>query len=138
MDVLNGVWVLDTSASNHMIRTWSALTQLDEGVCGMVWCGDGSHVEIHDVGSVVMQGCHQQHKVLTDVYYIPALKSNIVSLGQLEEKGFKVTFENGKMCVFDQEHALLIYAPRTSNRLYTIKFGLVSPVCLLAKSDDVA
>ena len=100
--------------------------------------GDGSRVEIHGVGSMVMQGCHQQHKVLTDVYYIPALKSNIVSLGQLEEKGFKVTLENGKMCVFDQERALLISAPRTSNRLYTIKFGLVSPVCLLAKSDDVA
>jgi len=40
--------------------------------------------------------------------------------------------------VFDQECTLLISAPRTANRLYTVKFGLVPPVCLLAKSDDVA
>jgi len=85
-----------------------------------------------------MQGRHLQHKVLTDVYYIPKLKSNIVSLGQLEEKGFKVVLENGKMCVYDQERALIIAAPRTANRLYTVKFGVVPPVCLLAKFDDEA
>jgi len=56
----------------------------------------------------------------------------------LEEKGFKVTLEDGKMCVFDQECSLLIAAPRTANRLYTVKFGLVSPICLLANSDNLA
>ena len=81
------MWVLDTGASNHMMGTRTTLTQLDEGVHGTVRFGDGSRVEIHGAGSVVMQGHHQQHKVLTDVYYIPKLKSNIVSLGQLEEKG---------------------------------------------------
>jgi hypothetical protein len=40
------------------------------------------------------------------------------------------------MHVFDQEHSLLISAPRTANRLYTIKFGLVPLVCLLAQSKD--
>jgi hypothetical protein len=41
--------------------------------------------------------------------------------------------------VFDQDKTtLLISAPRTVNRLYTIKFGLSAPVCLLAKSDDAA
>jgi len=87
VDVPDGVWVLDTGASNHMMGTRTTLTQLDEGVHGTVRFGDGSRVEIHGAGSVVMQGHHQQHKVLTDVYYIPKLKSNIVSLGQLEEKG---------------------------------------------------
>jgi hypothetical protein len=45
---------------------------------------------------MVMQGRHQQHKVLTDVYYIPKLKSNIIGLGQLEEKGCEVSMKNGK------------------------------------------
>jgi hypothetical protein len=138
VDVPEGVWVLDTGASNHMTGTRSVLTQLDEGVQGTVRFGDGSQVDIHDIGSVVMEDRHKQHKVLTNVYFIPALKSNIVSLGQLEEKGFKVVLENGKMCVYDQDRALLISTPRTANRLYTIKFGLVSPVCLLANSEDVA
>ena len=49
-----------------------------------------------------------------------------------------MVLEDGKLCVFDQERALLISAPRTVNRLYTVKFGLVPPVCLLAKFDDAA
>lgn len=84
------------------------------------------------MGSIVMQNRNKGHKVLTEVYYIPELKSNIVSLGQLEEKGFKYVGENGRLCVYDQEHTLLISAPRVGNRLYLAKFGLVPPICLLA------
>ena len=98
----NGVWVLDTGASNHMTSTRSALTQLDEGVCGTVRFGDGSSFNIEGIGSMVMEDRQSAHKVLTEVYYIPKLKSNIISLGQLEEKGFVVTMGNGRLCVFDQ------------------------------------
>jgi hypothetical protein len=130
------VWVLDTGASNHMTGARSALTQLDEIVRGTVQFGDGSSVKIQGMGAVVMQDRNVGHKVLTEVYYIPELKSNILSLGQLEEKGFKYVGENGKLCVFDQERTLLISAPRVGNRLYLAKFGLTPPVCLLAQSDD--
>lgn len=33
------------------------------------------------------------HKVLTDVYYIPKLKRNIISLGTLAERGCKIVIE---------------------------------------------
>jgi hypothetical protein len=42
IEVPDGVWVLDTGASNHMTGTRTALTQLDEGVQGTVRFGDGS------------------------------------------------------------------------------------------------
>jgi hypothetical protein len=138
IDVPEGVWVLDTGASNHMTGTRSVLSQLDQSVRGSVRFGDGSRVEIEGIGSVLMEGRHHEHKVLTNVYYIPKLKSNIVSLGQLEEKGFKSVLENGRLCVYDPDNILLISAPRTANRLYTVKFGLAAPICLLAKSSDEA
>jgi len=47
-------WVLDTGASNHMTGTRSMLSQLDTSVRGSVRFGDGSHVAIHGMGSVVM------------------------------------------------------------------------------------
>lgn len=85
---------------------------------------------------MVMQDHNHGHKVLTDVYYIPELKSNIVNLGQLEEKGFKYVGENGRLCMFDQEQTLLISAPRTGNRLYLVKFRLAPLVCLFAQSEN--
>ena len=52
----DGVWVLDTGASNHMIGTHSALSQLDEGVDGTVRFSDGSCVGICCLSSVVLEG----------------------------------------------------------------------------------
>jgi hypothetical protein len=135
-EVPDGVWVLDTGASNHMTATRSTLTQLDMGVRCTVRFGDGSRVEIEGLGSMVTKDRQNGHKVLTDVYYIPKLKSNIVSLGQLEEKGFAVTLGNGRLCVFDQDGTLLISAPRTTNRMYLAKFGLAPPICLLAQVEN--
>ena len=86
----------------------------------------------------MLQAKKTGHKVLTEVYYIPKLKSNIVSLGQLEEGGCKVVIEDGFCNVFDVERSLLARAPRVKNRLYLLKTQLAAPVCLVAKVDDVA
>jgi hypothetical protein len=134
----DSVWVLDTGANNHMTGTQSTLTYLDNNVRGTVWFGDGSYVEIQGLDSMVMQGQHQEDKVLTDVYYIPKLKSNIISLGQLEERGCEVSLKNGRLNVLDPEGTLLISAPRTGNKLYIIKLGLVNPICFLMKHNDEA
>jgi len=56
VECAGGVWVLDTCASNHMTGCREALAHLDEGVCGTVCFGDGFSVEIHGVGSMVIQG----------------------------------------------------------------------------------
>jgi hypothetical protein len=132
------VWVLDTGASNHMTGRCDALVSLDRSVGGTVCFGDGSIVAIEGIGSVMLQTKQNGHKVLTEVYYIPKLKSNIISLGQLEEGGCKVVLENGFCSVFDVKRSLLARAPRVGNRLYLLKVQLGAPVCLVAKRDDKA
>jgi len=64
------------------------------------------------------------------------LKSNIISLGQLEEAGCDVRLRNGRLTVVDSEGTLIISAPRTNNRLYTLKNAVVSPVCLHMNLED--
>ena len=132
------VWVLDTGASNHMTGRCEALASLDASVRGTVRFGDGSLVEIEGIGSVVLQTRKKGHKVLTEVYYIPKLKSNIVSLGQLEEGGCRVVLQNGYCNIYNIEYSLLASAPWVSNRLYLLKLHLAAPVCLNAKTDDLA
>ena len=61
---------------------------------------DGSSVNIEGLGSMIMTGHGGEHNVLTNVYYIPKVQSNNVSLGQLEEAGFKVALENGLLQIF--------------------------------------
>jgi hypothetical protein len=61
--------------------------ELDRTVHGKVRFGDGSAVEICGRGAILMQCLTGEHRVLSDVCLIPRLKSNIISLGQLEENG---------------------------------------------------
>jgi hypothetical protein len=76
-------WCLDTGATHHMIGRWEFFSKLDSGVRGTVKFGDASAVEIKDVGSIVFVAKTGEHRLLTDVYYIPALRNSIISLGQL-------------------------------------------------------
>jgi hypothetical protein len=64
-----------------MIGCRDALASLDESVRGVVCFGDGSMVEIQGIGAVALAGRQNEHRVLTEVYFIPSLKCNIVSLG---------------------------------------------------------
>jgi len=139
-----GAWVLDTGATNHMTGCRSALATLDESVWGAVRFGDGSTVEIQGLGAIAIAGKNSDHRVLTEVYYIPSLKCNIVSLGQLEEAGCRVEIDHGIMTVFERHQSsgnadlgVLIRAER-KNRLYIMKVNLTALVCLLSKMDEEA
>jgi hypothetical protein len=55
--------------------------EIDTTIASSVTFGDGSTVEIKGKGSVVFEGQLGDQWVLYDVYYIPKLKSNLVSLG---------------------------------------------------------
>jgi hypothetical protein len=105
-------------------------------VHGTVHFGDRSLIEIEGIGSVMLQTRKVGHKVLAEVYFIPKLKSNIISLGQLEEGGCEIVIRKGFCNVYDVEHSLLAHAPRMKNRLYLLQTQLAAPVCLVAKAND--
>ena len=44
---------------------------------------------------------------LTDVYYIPQLRSSIISIGQLDERGSEVLIKDGVLRIRDREQRLL-------------------------------
>ena len=48
--------------------------------------GDGSCVDINGKGSILFEAKTREHRLLTDIYYIPDLMSNILSLGKLLNK----------------------------------------------------
>jgi hypothetical protein len=138
-----GAWILDTGATNHMTGCREALASLDESVRGAVRFGDGTTVEIQGIGAVALIGKQEEHRVLIEVYFIPSLKCNIVSVGQLEEAGCRVEIDNGVMEVFQRrqaaqwQHHVLIRAERR-NWLYVMKVKLASPVCLMSKMEEIA
>ena len=112
--------------------------EIDHSIRGAVKFGDGSTVEIEGRGSVLFEAYTGDHRILTEVYYIPRLKNNIISLGQLDEIGCKYSVEDGVMVVQNRECKVLAKVRRTKNRLYVFHIDITLPECLLSKSGDDA
>ncbi|CAA0839530.1 Unknown protein [Striga hermonthica] len=124
----DGHWFLDTGASNHMTEKIAAFTEIDEKIKGMGKFGDGSMVEIQRRGSVLFAWKNSEHKVLTEDYHIPRLKTSIISLGQLAEVGFKTVIKEDEIFLYDRRHVLLANVKRMRNMLYSVILTPTKPV----------
>ena len=67
---------------------------------------------------------------MSNVYFIPALRSNIISLGQATEAGCEVSMKEDILCIYDREGRLLIRRNRGRNRLYKVLLEPESTSCL--------
>jgi hypothetical protein len=64
------------------------------------------------------------------------MRSNIISVGQLDEAGYKIGIANGMMTIHDPASKLLARVKRTGNRLYTGLLTHDAPTCLMSKTED--
>jgi hypothetical protein len=131
-------WYLDSGATHHMTGLRELFTDLDTTSRGTVRFGDESKVEIAGVGSIIFEAKSGEHRVLHGVYYIPALRNSIMSLGQLDEGGSKVEIEHGVLRIWDQRKRLLVKVRRSPNHLYVLYINTAKPLCLAARKDDDA
>lgn len=99
----------------------SKFKELDEGVTGQVKFGVGSTVHIKGKGCIVLQCKNGEERLLSKVYYIPTLRSNIISLGQLSEAGNEVVLRGDYL---------------RGNRLYKIIIEGSKSKCMLSKSNE--
>lgn len=97
-------WFFDTRASNHMSACRDIFTTLDMKITRSVKFGEGSIVEIKGCGNFLFKNKNEEHKVLTNKFYIPSVRSNIVSLGQLNGNGCKTILKDGTITIYDQQH----------------------------------
>ncbi|KAJ0920195.1 putative RNA-directed DNA polymerase [Helianthus annuus] len=130
------VWYLDNGASIHMTGNWSYFAELKEQITGSVKFVDGSHVTIKGKGSILFEGKTCEQKLLTNIYYIPNLQSNVMSLGQATEFGYEIQMKDNFLTMFDSGGKLLIRVARLKNRLYKVKLKMNTPVCLMAKINE--
>ena len=94
-------WYLESGISNHMTGSKAALSELDDDVTGTVKFGDGSRVAIRGRDTIIFRCQNGEHRALTDVYYIPQLRSRIISIGQLDERGSEVLIKDGVLRIRD-------------------------------------
>src|SRR5881394_2976803 len=113
-------------------------TELDMGIRGSVRFGDGSTAAIEGQGTILFTMKTGEHQRLSEVYFIPRLTTNIVSIGQLGEGSCKVHIDEGVLRILDQHQRLVARVLRSPGRLYLLQLMVVKLVCRLAQRGDTA
>lgn len=65
-------------------------TEIEDIVDGHVSFGDASKVRVKGQGQILIQCKDGNERFISNVYYVPDMRSNIWSLGQLLERGYTV------------------------------------------------
>eukprot|EP00253_Pinus_taeda_P006195 PITA_06195 len=100
-----GNWLIDSGASRHFTGYKEALYNLVEKETNLeIVLGDNSKYPMKGVGNVTLQLNQGNTIHLQDVLYVPDLKKNLVSISAMEDKGYKVAFNNGKVSVWKKDY----------------------------------
>lgn len=100
---VSNVWYFDNGAINHMSGRRSKFKDLNEQVTGQVKFGDGSMMNIKGRGSLLFRCKNGEEKELKNVYFIPSMCNNIISIGQLSEKGNNDVFNGDFVWIYDNQ-----------------------------------
>ena len=112
-------WFLDSGCSNHMSGDQRLFTDLNTNFKHSVKLGNDKRLEVVGKGNVklVLSGAAY---TIRDVYYIPELKNNLLSLGQLQEKDVTIIIQRGVCKMFHEERGLIAESKMSRNRMFMI------------------
>ncbi|GAA0173161.1 transmembrane signal receptor [Lithospermum erythrorhizon] len=116
---LSKVWFIDSGCSNHMCRSEELFTSLDKTFSHSVKLGNDTKLTVIGKGIVKIKLNNVTYSI-GDVYFVPELKTNLLSVGQLQEKGLSIVFKNGKCCVFHPTRGEIVQTNMKANRMFML------------------
>lgn len=81
--------------------------------------GNNTKLDVTGKGSVKLLLNGVNH-VVTEVYYIPELRNNLLSIGQLQERGLAILIKGGMCKIFHPEKGLIIQTNMCANRMFIL------------------
>jgi hypothetical protein len=91
-------WLIDSGASRHTTGSRDHLTNFVKKETHLhVFLGDDARYNLKWVGTSTFQLDSDMQLQLSEVLYVLGMKRNLVSISSLEDKGYKVTFSEGRV-----------------------------------------
>ena len=96
----------------------------------MVKFANDNSLAAEGIGDVMIMRKDGKRSVVSNLLYIPSMKSNLLSIGQLVEKNYKVTIKDKMMRVVDANGRLILKAHMSKNRTFKIELNMMENRCL--------
>lgn len=128
-------WFLDSGCFNHMTGNKEWFSELEEGFRQTVKLGNDTRMAVVAKGSVRLQ-MNGTIQVISDVFYIPELKSNLLSIGQLQEKGLAILIQQRTCRIYHPRRGLIMKTDMSGNRMFYLLASMApkNPMCLQAEA----
>ncbi|KAG8365011.1 hypothetical protein BUALT_Bualt18G0058600 [Buddleja alternifolia] len=115
-------WYLDSGASSYICGKRNLFMELDESISGNITFGDSSQVQVQVQGkrTILIRLKDVNHQFISNVFYMPEMKCNILSFGQLLKKNYDIHLKNKNLMMKDENGRLLAKVPMTRNRMFML------------------
>lgn len=115
-------WYLDSGATSHMCNNRKAFESLSDGPISEISTAGRNNITSRGVGiirfNVKLYGNVKQIK-LTNVLYVPELRSNLLSVTAMTDKKYEVKFAENKAFIISPNKSLVFTASKR-DRMYTV------------------
>jgi hypothetical protein len=113
-------WILDSGASRHLSGEFSLLHNVEKDESLTVHCADGMLLRSQSRGDALVN-LKGFCIVIRNVFYVPGLKVNLLSVSQMVSTGNEVIFQ-GDVALIKGENCGKIRVRRVEN-MYLLKVG---------------
>jgi GAG-pre-integrase domain len=105
-------------------------TELKEIPDGHVSFGDASKVRVEGEDNILIKLKDETQKFISSVYYVPKMKSNILSLGKLLERGYTIFMKDRSLYLRDKSNWLISQVEMTTNKMFKSNLVNIETTCL--------
>lgn len=116
-------WCIDSGCTTHLCKNLNNFTEITGNDPGTLNLANNVSTKINAKGSVKFKATtngQSKNVTLNEALHVPDLRMNLLSVGKVADKGFKITFEKDFAEIIDRNGKSILKADRV-NGLYLLR-----------------
>ena len=126
-------WILDSGCSFHICPQKDFFITFEKVNGGRVLLGNNLACKVAGIGSISIKMYDGKVINLEQVRYVPELKTNLISLGMIDQLGYSIKVEKGELQII--RNGTVIMKGSRRNWLYVLNGLVILPVVNSVSSD---
>lgn len=91
----------------------------------MIRFADGIHGTLNGKGNIVVVSKDGNRASITDVFYVPSMTSNLISISQLLSKGYNMKLEENMVKLYNGECMMIMKALLADHKTFKVEISTV-------------
>ncbi|XP_050875303.1 uncharacterized protein LOC127078936 [Lathyrus oleraceus] len=127
-------WYIDTGCSKHLTGNKKWLVDFDSRKRIKIICADDKYLNDEGMGNVRVVLNNGKRTLIQNMWYVLGMKSNLMIVCQLVEKGFSVTMKDNILNLYDCNQKLIMKSEQGRNRIFNVNVKTANSECLSTTS----